>query len=197
MDVGITTNPSPRSRAELAASIRDTDTVTIREEELRGVFNPRHIEDILTELAFREASFATDDGIKVADIRIRGILRDFGVHARAINDMLRAPAAIDFMSEVLGERRYAEGAQVHRMGVGSNLPAHRHGDDDVFAIFHFGRSYEGGSYFEERNGTKNYPAIAPYSLFVSRGLIIHGVEPVTAGERSVLVTCWTKSSYKT
>lgn len=195
MDFGV--HPIPRSRAELAAAIRAADAVSIREEELCGVFHPRQIEDVLDDLAFREASFAKEDGIKVADIRVRGILRDLGTHARSINEMLRAPEAIGFMSDILGERRYAEGAQVHRMGIGSNLPAHRHGDDDVFAIFHFGRTYEGGSYFEERNGTKNYPAIAPYSLFVSRGVVTHGVEPVTAGERAVLVTCWTKSSYKT
>ncbi|MFM1847967.1 MAG: hypothetical protein RL417_1441, partial [Pseudomonadota bacterium] len=180
--------PSPRSSVELAASIRAADTVTVRERELSGMFNPRHIEDILADLAYREATLSKEDGISIADIRVRGILRDFGVHARAINDMLRAPQAIEFMQAILGERRYAEGAQVHRMPMGSSLPAHRHGDDDVFAIFHFGRTYQGGAYFEERNGVINYPDIPPYSLFISRGVVVHGVEPVTAGQRVVLVT---------
>ena len=186
-----------RNVTELAAAIRANDTVTIREQELRGIFELRHMADVLGNLSFREASFSKEDGIRISDIRIRGVLQDFGVEARSINDRLRSPEAIAFMSGILGERRYAEGAQLHRMPIGSALPAHRHGDDDVFAIFHFGRTYEGGAYFEERNGARNYPDIPPYSLFISRGIIVHGVEPVTAGERMVLVTCWSPSSHKT
>lgn len=186
----------PRNRAELAEQIQRTDTVAIREPELRGIFNLHLIEDLAHEFVFREASFGREDHLGVADVRLRGILRDFNPHGRTLNEMIRSPEAIDFMREVIGERRYCEGAQIHRMTAGSSLPAHRHGDDDVFAIFHFGRTYSGGAYFEERNGIRNYPAIPPYSLFISRGIIIHGVEPVTAGERLVLVTCWTQSSHK-
>jgi len=192
-------SPTPsatRSREELAASLEQSDTVTVREAELRGVFALREIEALLGEFSFRDASFSDEDKINVGDVRRRGVSQNLDAHGRGLVDILRTPEAIQFMQDLLGERRYAEDAQIHRMSAGSALPAHRHGDDDVFAIFHFDRSYAGGAYFEERNGIRNYPAIPPYSLFISRGIIVHGVEPVTAGERVVLVTCWTQSSWK-
>ena len=190
------TPDTPRSRAELAASLKYTDTVTVREPELRGVFDLRAIEALLDEFTFRHASFNEGDKISVGDVRRRGVSQNLDTHGRELVELLRTPEAMQFMEDLLGERRYAEDAQIHRMTVGSALPGHRHGDDDVFAIFHFERSYAGGAYFEERNEVRNYPAIPPYSLFISRGIIFHGVEPVTAGERQVLVTCWTRSSWK-
>lgn len=185
-----------RSREELHTEIERWDAITVHEPELRGVFDLRKAESLLDDFVFREASLRPDDRIEVADIRLRGVLRDLSSHTRTLLEMVRAPEMIDFMRVVLGERRYVEGAQIHRMPTGAHLPAHRHGDDDVFAIFHFAHDYQGGAYFEERNGDVSYPVIPPYSLFISRGVITHGVEPITAGERIVLVTCWTPSSYK-
>jgi predicted 2-oxoglutarate/Fe(II)-dependent dioxygenase YbiX len=111
--------------------------------------------------------------------------------------MLRAPEAIAFMSALLGERRYAEGAQVHRMPPGASLARHHHGVTDVFAVFHFSHDYSGGAYFEERHNQIHYPEIPPFSLFISRGAVVHGVEPITRGERRVLVTLWSESAHRT
>jgi len=186
----------PRSRDELNAIMQRDGALTVLERELPPTIELRRIEGILDDFYFQRALFYRDERIELADIRRRGIVRDLGPHAEAILEMLRHPETIEFVRDVLGERRYAEGAQLHRMPPGASLAAHHHGLSDVFAIFHFSQPYTGGAYFEERANARTYPRIPPYSLFISRGTIVHGVEPITTGERHVLVTLWSESAYR-
>lgn len=157
------------------------------------------IEKIATTIETRPSTLS-GHFFRIADIRRNGALGTSAnpseaLQKRQLIEQLRDEKAIALVSEALGERAYAKDAQVHRMLPGADLPAHTH-SNEMFVIFHFSKTFDGGQYFEIRSNERVYPPISPYSLVINRDNIEHGVEAVSAGIRTVLVTVWKASEFK-
>lgn len=168
-------------------------------ELLPASFDLRRLAAVVATLPTRD----TQDGrlgFRMADIRRGGTLQfqyDGGDDTRrVIVEMVKDPGLVDMMARYFGERRYAAHCQLHIMKPGSSLPEHSHGNDDTFVVFHFERGYDGGRYFERRGGALVYPEIPPFSAYVNRLGVCHGVEEVRSGDRVVLVTSWERSDRK-